>query len=109
MKNLKTIGILVLAVVLVVSFTVFANAQDKSTVKKVAKKVEKAVKGDKAKCCSESTAKKCCDSAKKADAAKCCEGHAKMEKKSDCCAKGAGANKDCKGECDHHKGDKDKK
>ena len=99
-------GVFALAVVLLVSFVVFANAQDKKVVKKMTEKVEKAVKGEKAKCCPGTTDKKCSDATKKAHSEKCCTEHKKDVKKSECCTKVA---PDCKTKCPLDKAKKDKK
>ncbi|MBC8186165.1 hypothetical protein H8E88_34210 [candidate division KSB1 bacterium] len=101
---MKKLSILALAVILLMSFVVMATAQDK-VVKKVADKVEKTVKGEKAKCphstakCSETAGKPCCSKGEKV--------HIKNAKKDgECCSK---ATADCKTKCEGTKAKKGKK
>lgn len=105
MKKMRTLTILVLAVILLLSFVVLANAQDKKVVKKVVKTAEKVIKTDKGTC-PHSTAK-CSDKSDKACCAKGDKVHIKNAKATgECCSK---ASADCNTKCEPTKVKKENK
>ena len=107
MKRMKMFGVLSLAVILLISFAVLTNAQDKKVTEKAAKAVEKVVKVEDKKCPHAATVKgdKECD--KPCCAKECDKVHIKDAKKdAACCPQ---ATEECKAKCEQAKTEKEKK
>ena len=109
MKSIKMLGVMSLAVVLLFSFVVLAQAQDKKVTEKATKEAAKEVKVEEKKCphsatanCEKECSKPCCS--KEGDKA---HAHIKDAKKDGACC--PQATEECKAKCEQAKTEKEKK